>query len=153
MSKSRFVSTFALFSLLVVSLVGARAAVAAKPEDVFKGKIIITKNRLPMRFSSPGAFVAALQKSKTVILKNDEYDVFGDGTVTIHVRDHGPGLSEQERQRAFDRFWQSGATPTGTSGLGLAIVRQLAATNEGTITLEAPNGSGLDAVLTIPSAE
>jgi hypothetical protein len=65
MSKSRFVSTLSLFSLLVVGLVGARAAVAAKPEDVFKGKIIITKNRLPMRFSSPGAFVAALQKSKT----------------------------------------------------------------------------------------
>ena len=38
---------------------------AAKPEDVFKGKIIITKNRLPMRFSSQGAFVAALQKART----------------------------------------------------------------------------------------
>jgi hypothetical protein len=38
---------------------------AAKPEDVFKGRIIITKKRLPMRFSSPGAFVAALQAGKT----------------------------------------------------------------------------------------
>jgi hypothetical protein len=37
---------------------------AAKPEDVFKGKIIITKHRLPMRFSSPGAFVSALQQNK-----------------------------------------------------------------------------------------
>ena len=37
---------------------------AAKPEDVFKGKIIITKNRLPLRFSSEGAFVGALQKGK-----------------------------------------------------------------------------------------
>ena len=37
---------------------------AAKPEDVFKGKIIITKNRLPLRFSSEGAFVSALQKGK-----------------------------------------------------------------------------------------
>ena len=33
-------------------------------EDVFKGKIIITKNRLPLRFSSEGAFVSALQKGK-----------------------------------------------------------------------------------------
>lgn len=38
---------------------------AAKPEDVFKGRIIITKKRLPMRFSTPGAFVAALQAGKT----------------------------------------------------------------------------------------
>jgi signal transduction histidine kinase len=77
----------------------------------------------------------------------------GDRAVTVHVRDHGPGLSEQERQRAFDRFWQSGAAPTGTSGLGLAIVRQLATANGGTITLEAPAGGGLDAILHLPGAE
>jgi len=77
----------------------------------------------------------------------------GGAAVTVHVRDHGPGLSEQERLRAFDRFWQSGATPTGTSGLGLAIVRQLATANGGTITLEAPPGGGLDAVLRLPGAE
>ena len=40
-------------------------ASAAAPEDVFKGKIIITKNRLPLRFSSQGAFISALQKNKT----------------------------------------------------------------------------------------
>ncbi|HEX3424751.1 MAG TPA: HAMP domain-containing sensor histidine kinase, partial [Acidimicrobiales bacterium] len=76
----------------------------------------------------------------------------GGGAVTVHVRDHGPGLSEQERQRAFDRFWQGGATPTGTSGLGLAIVRQLAVANGGTITLDAPPGGGLDAVVSLPGA-
>jgi hypothetical protein len=48
----------------VLATLGGGVASAAKPEDVFKGKIIITKNRLPMRFSSPGAFVAALQKEK-----------------------------------------------------------------------------------------
>ena len=41
--------------LALVLLAAARPSVAAKPEDVFKGKIIITKNRLPMRFSSSGA--------------------------------------------------------------------------------------------------
>ena len=45
-------------------LMFARPTLAAKPEDVFKGKIIITKNRLPMHFSSPGGFVSALQKGK-----------------------------------------------------------------------------------------
>jgi len=75
-----------------------------------------------------------------------------DNSVTVHVRDHGAGMSEQERQRAFDRFWQSGATPTGTSGLGLAIVRQLATANGATITLEGPDGGGLDAVLCLPGA-
>jgi hypothetical protein len=50
--------------LALVLLAGARPSQAAKPEDVFKGKIIITKHRLPMHFSSSGAFVSAVQKSK-----------------------------------------------------------------------------------------
>ena len=36
---------------------------AAKPEDVFKGRIIITQNRLPTRFASENAFVSALKNS------------------------------------------------------------------------------------------
>jgi hypothetical protein len=37
---------------------------AAKPEDVFKAKIIITKNRLPTKFASQGAFIAAVQNAR-----------------------------------------------------------------------------------------
>jgi hypothetical protein len=55
-----FVSIVTVASALCVG----GQAFAAKPEDVFKGKIIITKKRLPMKFSSPGAFVSALQSSK-----------------------------------------------------------------------------------------
>jgi hypothetical protein len=55
----RFATVLALLVLGV-----ARPSVAGKPEDVFKGKIIITKNRLPMRFHSSGEFVSALQKNK-----------------------------------------------------------------------------------------
>src|SRR5678816_4664563 len=51
--------------LAFLVLASVRPAAAAKPEDRFKGKIIITKNRMPMRFSSEGQFVAALQKNKT----------------------------------------------------------------------------------------
>src|SRR5580765_4225267 len=50
--------------LAVLMTAFARPSEAAKPEDVFKGKIIITKNRLPMKFSSQGAFISALQKGK-----------------------------------------------------------------------------------------
>lgn len=48
----------------VLAGIGGGVAQAAKPEDVFKGKIIITKDRLPMKFSSPGAFISALQSKK-----------------------------------------------------------------------------------------
>ena len=32
-----------------------------------------------------------------------------DGRVEVHVIDQGPGLSDEERRHAFDRFWRSGA--------------------------------------------
>ena len=64
--------------------------------------------------------------------------VRSDELVELHVVDQGPGLSPQDRERAFDRFWQ-GATPGdgqgGGFGLGLAIVRQLLATDGGSIEL------------------
>ena len=51
------------FSLAATCLILlANAAHAAKPEDVFKGRIIITANRLPTRFASENAFIAALRR-------------------------------------------------------------------------------------------
>jgi hypothetical protein len=58
--KKRLAIGFAALAVLVY----AGVSLAAKPEDVFKGKIIITKGRLPMRFSSQGAFVQALQRAR-----------------------------------------------------------------------------------------
>jgi hypothetical protein len=50
------------FSLIIPCLLlFAGAADAAKPEDVFKGRIIVTAGRLPTRFASEGAFVAAVR--------------------------------------------------------------------------------------------
>jgi hypothetical protein len=56
-----------LFVSLFVGLVFTSAASAGggKPEDVFKGKVIVTANRLPLRFASAGAFIAAVNKAKT----------------------------------------------------------------------------------------
>jgi len=53
-------------ALLALTLAGVDTqAGGGKPEDVFKGRIIITKKRLPLKFSSSGAFVSALQSGKT----------------------------------------------------------------------------------------
>jgi hypothetical protein len=48
----------------LVSLVRPSAVFANKPEDVFKGRIFITKDRLPTQFSSQGAFIAAVKKAQ-----------------------------------------------------------------------------------------
>ena len=66
-----------------------------------------------------------------------------DGRMEIAVRDHGPGIEESERQRVFERFYRGNHTGAGM-GLGLPVVRQLAASLDATISLDdAPGGGAL----------
>ena len=67
--------------------------------------------------------------------------------VEVRVRDEGPGLTPEERERAFDRFWRS--RDGEGSGLGLAIVRRLIEQDGGEVRLlEAPS-RGLEAVVSL----
>ncbi|MBK4737799.1 ATP-binding protein [Noviherbaspirillum pedocola] len=50
-----------------------------------------------------------------------------DGTGTLAIEDSGPGISEVNRARVFDRFYRVPGTAPGGSGLGLAIVKAIAA--------------------------
>ena len=64
----------------------------------------------------------------------------GDDGVDVRVRDHGPGLSVKDRERATDRFWRAPGAPAGGTGLGLAIVAELARASGGSVHLEEPDG-------------
>ena len=66
--------------------------------------------------------------------------------VELHIGDEGPGLTPEQRERAFDRFWRAGSGGGG-SGLGLAIVRQLVAADEGEVELREASSGGVDAVV------
>jgi two-component system sensor histidine kinase MprB len=64
-----------------------------------------------------------------------------DGEVT--VRDHGPGIDEEDLPFVFDRFYRApAARGRPGSGLGLAIVRQVAEAHGGTVTAEPAAGGG-----------
>jgi signal transduction histidine kinase len=71
--------------------------------------------------------------------------VHGGVWVEVHVLDEGPGLTAEERRRAFDRFWKG---PGGSgSGLGLAIVKRLVTGDGGAVELLPRAGRGIDAVV------
>jgi signal transduction histidine kinase len=69
--------------------------------------------------------------------------------VELHVRDEGPGMTSEQRARAFDRFWRAPdrGGSRGGSGLGLAIVRKLVEADKGEIELAEAPGGGLDAIV------
>ena len=69
-----------------------------------------------------------------------------DGTVT--VRDHGPGIDDEDLPYVFDRFYRApSARGLPGSGLGLAIVRQVAQAHGGTVVAEHADGGGTRVVL------
>ncbi|MFO1230777.1 ATP-binding protein [Diaphorobacter limosus] len=70
-------------------------------------------------------------------------------SVDISVRDHGPGLTEQECTQALQRFWRKGGSGPG-SGLGLTIARRIAESAGGSLHL-APAQPGLLARLQLPT--
>ncbi|AOR36611.1 two-component sensor histidine kinase [Streptomyces fodineus] len=71
----------------------------------------------------------------------------------LHVIDEGPGMTEDERRKAFDRFWRAADADHDGTGLGLPMVRQLTRASGGQVTLEAAPGGGLDAVVRLRCAE
>ena len=76
----------------------------------------------------------------------------GSGTALLEVRDEGPGLSPEDAERIFERFYRAdssrtragdrSAAGTGGTGLGLAIVAALVAGHDGTVDVESAPGGG-----------
>lgn len=75
----------------------------------------------------------------------------GPKRVAISVRDYGRGISEGDRSRVFERFYQAHPPQHyGGMGLGLYISAQIVELHGGTITCEAPEGGGSRFLVRIP---
>lgn len=74
-----------------------------------------------------------------------------DSVAIISVKDDGIGISEEDQKRIFDRFFQvDKARSSSSSGLGLALVKEMAALNNVTINVESKLGYGSVFTLSIP---
>jgi two-component system OmpR family sensor kinase len=85
-----------------------------------------------------------------------ELSVEQDGeSVTIRVRDHGPGLPAESRESMFDRFWRAeGGRERGKAGagLGLAIAHGVLEAHGGQIEAHDAPGGGALFVVRLPKA-
>ena len=75
--------------------------------------------------------------------------VVDDGQAIVSVTDHGPGLTDDEQLRVFDRFWK-GATSNGGSGLGLSIVRHVVERHGGEVSVASEPGLGSTFSMRLP---
>ena len=75
--------------------------------------------------------------------------------VVLDVTDQGPGMTQEQARRVFERFYradQARARHTGGSGLGLAIVASLVAAHGGVASVRTAEGQGATFRITLPLA-
>lgn len=78
--------------------------------------------------------------------------------VRIAVRDHGPGVREEDLPHLFEPFYRAGAkdsnhVSTEGTGIGLAITERAAALHGGEVTARNAEGGGLIVTITLPRAK
>ncbi len=73
--------------------------------------------------------------------------------IIFSVRDEGPGLTSDDKVKLFQKFQRLSARPTGgetTTGLGLAIIKDLVELHHGRVQVESQPGSGSVFQVTLP---
>ena len=77
-------------------------------------------------------------------LRNEQANV-----LRFEVEDHGPGISDEEKERLFDAFY---TTKTEGMGMGLNICRSIVELHGGRLSVEDTPGGGATFVFTVPTA-
>jgi two-component system sensor histidine kinase KdpD len=74
-----------------------------------------------------------------------------DSVLVLRVRDQGPGLAPDERDRVFEKFYRGkNAVGRPGAGLGLAICRGIVQAHGGTVQVETAEGGGALFVVRVP---
>jgi signal transduction histidine kinase len=75
-----------------------------------------------------------------------------NGEVILAVEDDGPGIPGELHEKVFERFFRGEGDRSGSSGLGLSIVKAVADSHQGRVTLEPPlDGRGARFVVRFPA--
>lgn len=79
----------------------------------------------------------------------------GNAHVQLQVTDNGKGMDEQHVARLFDRYYRgtSTDTPTGGTGLGMAIVKQIITAHQGSVQVESEVGHGTSITIRLPRSQ
>ena len=81
-------------------------------------RLVLNLMENALRHTDPGTAVEA-----TVERRN--------GEVVLSVEDDGPGIPDDQREKVFERFYRGSGEYSGSSGLGLSIVRAVADSHGG----------------------
>jgi signal transduction histidine kinase len=141
------------------------AEIAAEVGDELEALAALRELRIERRIA-PGLRVAgnreALKRALANMLDNavrlapegSRIELAGsqaNGWVSITVTDEGPGIDPEDRPHVFDRFWHGDGSRPG-SGLGLAVVKQVADSHGGRVSDRPSPAGGSRFELAVPAA-
>ena len=93
-----------------------------------------------LRHTDPGTAVEATRRARSTARS------------CSRSRTTGPGIPPELHDKVFERFFRGAGDRSGSSGLGLSIVRAVAESHHGTVTLEPPlDGRGARFVVRFPA--
>jgi PAS domain S-box-containing protein len=93
--------------------------------------------------------LAACKGPVEITVRCTETELGGRPALRVAVRDNGPGMTAEQRQRIFDPFF---TTKTKGTGLGMAIAKRIVEAHGGEITVGENTPPGAEIILTLPRA-
>ena len=77
-----------------------------------------------------------------------------DDCICVKIRDYGTGMTEDEKSKIFDRFYQIDKSHSQNgSGLGLSIVKRILELSDGKINVESEKGKGTTFIVELPKVK
>jgi signal transduction histidine kinase len=120
-------------------------SISAQPGSEVEGvrdelhRLVLNLMENALRHTDPGTAVEASVERR-------------NGEVVLAVEDDGPGIPPEMGEKVFERFFRGEGDRSGSSGLGLSIVRAVASSHQGTVRLEPPlDGRGARFVVRLPA--
>lgn len=91
--------------------------------------------------------LAVSPENGEIVIRCTSAECEGRPALQVEVRDSGPGLSPEQRERIFEPFY---TTKTKGTGLGMAIARRIIQSHGGTIDVGNHSAPGAEIVITLP---
>jgi PAS domain S-box-containing protein len=133
----------------VVSFMPDEPLIANVDGDLLKQAVLNVIQNGAQAMPNGGRLEVSLQGDRQSPSNGDRFAVQGSKEAIIGIRDQGPGIPDEIREKIFDLYF---TTKAGGSGIGLSMTYRILQLHHGSVEVQSVSGQGSDFHLRIPLA-